>query len=106
MLKTRDEALDIAKRYKDFITKFLTVDFCYLYGSYATNQQHEWSDIDVAIVSPDFSYMPIDISGKILSKAAYEINALIEPIPIPPEELVDSEIGTIGYTILNKGIKI
>ena len=36
-----------------------------LFGSYARNTPHEWSDIDLALVSDDFTGMRIDDRGKI-----------------------------------------
>jgi predicted nucleotidyltransferase len=36
-----------------------------LFGSYARNTPHEWSDVDLALVSDDFTGMRIDDRGKI-----------------------------------------
>lgn len=60
MLKTRDEAKEIAKQYAEFLDNFITVDSCYLYGPYADSKKipRQWSDIDVGVVSPDFSSIP------------------------------------------------
>ena len=33
----------------------VTIRSAYLFGSHALNKQHEWSDIDVALVSDDFT---------------------------------------------------
>jgi predicted nucleotidyltransferase len=38
----------------------ISVELAYLFGSYATNHAGKWSDIDVAIVSPDFSNDRLD----------------------------------------------
>ena len=50
----------LAKRFaKDFVEYLkkkdkLPVDEAYLFGSYSKGKQKDWSDIDVAIVSPSF----------------------------------------------------
>lgn len=31
----------------------------YLFGSYARNRQHEWSDIDIALIADDFIGLPV-----------------------------------------------
>jgi predicted nucleotidyltransferase len=38
-----------------------------LFGSYARNEAHKWSDIDLALVSDDFSKHRLDNTGKIAS---------------------------------------
>jgi predicted nuclease with TOPRIM domain len=60
--------------------------------------------IDIAIVSDDFEKMPLDLAMKILFKATQQISTQIEPVPIPTTEMIDPEIGTIGYTISKTGI--
>ncbi len=50
-----------------------------LYGSFARGEQHEWSDIDVALVADEFTgfgYANIQRIGKVLVKPAYR---MIEP---------------------------
>jgi predicted nucleotidyltransferase len=45
-----------------------------LFGSYARNKQHLWSDIDVALVADAFSgiaFYDIDLFGKVLIKKPF-----------------------------------
>lgn len=45
-----------------------------LFGSYASNKQHKWSDIDVALVADAFSgigFYDIDLFGEILIKKPF-----------------------------------
>ena len=37
----------------------------FLFGSYARNTAHKWSDIDLALVSDDFTGLPLDDWDKI-----------------------------------------
>jgi len=51
-----------------------------LFGSYADNRADAWSDIDVAIISPDFSDDRFDERIRLM-KLSSEIDNRIEPVP-------------------------
>ena len=50
---------EVLSKVRTFIRKLkengIAVESAYLFGSYASNHAGRWSDIDVAVVSPDFS---------------------------------------------------
>lgn len=51
-------ATDVEKRIQSLIqlaAKELRLEAVYLFGSTAKGHAHEWSDIDLAIISPDFT---------------------------------------------------
>jgi len=51
-----DEAIEILKSFlKQVQISGIRIERAVLFGSYAKNKAKQWSDIDVAIVSPDFS---------------------------------------------------
>lgn len=108
MLTTRNEAKKIAIQYIKLVNQFISVKQAYLFGSYANKKSklHKWSDIDIAIISDDFEKIPLDLASKMLSKATQEISTTIEPVPIPSSEMLDPEIGTIGYTVFKHGIPL
>jgi len=60
---------DLKKYISDYIAECnkLGVHFSrvILFGSYARNTQHEWSDIDLALVSDDFNGPRLENRGKI-----------------------------------------
>lgn len=58
-----------------------------LFGSFARNEQHKWSDIDVAIVANEFSgFGPQDAA---LMTRALVRHADIEPHSFRPEDFTD-----------------
>ena len=58
-----------------------------LFGSYARNEQHEWSDMDVAIVADEFSgFRPEDVL-LFLRPLARHVD--IEPHTFRPEDFTD-----------------
>ena len=64
----------------------ISIESAYLFGSYATNHAGKWSDIDVAIVSPDFSADRIR-----LMKLSTEVDTRIEPVPFHSRDFIDAD---------------
>jgi predicted nucleotidyltransferase len=55
MVAPKDELEKIIRIFLDEIQKTYRLDSAYLFGSYAKGTSNQWSDIDLAVVSPDFS---------------------------------------------------
>jgi uncharacterized protein len=52
---TQSIALNLAKQYVSAVQSTGTnVHRAFLFGSYVRNHQHEWSDIDIALIGDDF----------------------------------------------------
>jgi predicted nucleotidyltransferase len=53
---TQSTAIKIARKYVQAVRDTgVSVRQAYLFGSFAKNMQHKWSDIDIAIVADDFT---------------------------------------------------
>ena len=84
---TRDEALDIVRRYKRVVTpRYQAEPKVYLYGSYAKGHATPDSDIDGAVIVPqgiivDKWHQWADICGDVR-----KVNTLIEPVLMEDEE--------------------
>ncbi len=76
-----------------------------LYGSRTTGKAHEYSDIDVAIVSPDFGKDRFE-EGVRLFKIACEIDSLIEPVPLSLESYEKDTWVPLIYEIRVNGIEL
>jgi len=57
-----------------------------LFGSYANGTQHEWSDIDLVVVSPDFANVGLWDRIKMVGKAIAVLFQPIQAVPMTPEE--------------------
>ena len=68
----------------------ISVELAYLFGSYATNHAGKWSDIDVAIVSPDFSNDRLADRVRLM-KLSIEVDSRIEPVPFHSRDFIDSD---------------
>jgi hypothetical protein len=67
----------------DFVRRLeqgIRVEAVVLYGSHVNGQPHEWSDIDIAVISPDFENLPINERQSIISKLTFDRVSRIEPI--------------------------
>ncbi|MBF0312025.1 MAG: nucleotidyltransferase domain-containing protein [Oligoflexia bacterium] len=70
-----------------------------LYGSYHRNAATKDSDIDLAVISPDFRDMNYLLSLKILNRLKLGVDLDIEPISLTPEEFQNPLIGSIAYSV-------
>ena len=72
---TRLSAIKLAQQFADDVVKSgVTIRKAFLYGSYSKNQQHDWSDIDIALVADHFSGVSfVDMDGfkKVITKQKY-----------------------------------
>ncbi len=64
----------------------LTVEAVVLYGSHANGTPGEYSDIDVAVVSPDFEGMSLPRRQELISELTVHRKRLLSPIGYPSSE--------------------
>ena len=96
-----------SKIVKDFIKavkqKDIRVEVAVLFGSYAHNKANEDSDIDIAIISPDFGKDFVNESI-LLKKISMAIDYDISPRPYSTEEYQKASEGDFLYQeIIKKG---
>ena len=76
-----------------------------VYGSYASGKTHGGSDLDLAIISPDFGKDRFE-EGKMLRRVAWRIDPRIEPVPISSESLENDTWIPLIHEIRSNGIGI
>ncbi|HBL52937.1 MAG TPA: hypothetical protein DDZ34_02540 [Syntrophaceae bacterium] len=85
---------EVLSKVRTFIRKLkengIAVESAYLFGSYASNHAGRWSDIDVAVVSPDFSADRFDERLRLM-KLSTEIDNRIEPVPFHSDAFNDTD---------------
>jgi predicted nucleotidyltransferase len=84
MVARNDRLNKIIKNFLEEIKKKYKIDNAYLYGSFAKGTNNRWSDIDIAIISPDFSD-DIFEDRLLLMRLASTIDDRIEPRPFKRE---------------------
>ena len=80
MDKRNDSLSKIINFFLEEIQKHYRIDNAYLYGSFAKGTNNKWSDIDIAIISPDFSEDLFE-DRLFLMKLAANVDDRIEPAP-------------------------
>ena len=104
MAQINSQILKSARSFVNAVEKEgIHLDAAYLFGSYAKGNARPESDIDIALISPDFSEWVDDyakIRGALLAK-----DPRIEHVRIRPEHFVDEnplvyEIKTTGVSLL------
>ncbi len=78
------EALDIARKYAEIIKDTFDYKRIFLFGSYMKGNFHEDSDIDIAIVFPDYANR-MDRQVELM-KLTRKIDTRIEPHPFRENE--------------------
>ena len=95
----------ILKKVKLFLDRLnssgIHVAKAYLFGSYLTGKADEWSDIDVAVVSPQISDDRFE-ERVTLTKIAMTIDDRIEPLPFSPDSFVQDD--PLVREIISKGL--
>jgi predicted nucleotidyltransferase len=90
-MAARDNELEkIIRIFLDEIQRSYRLNSAYLFGSHAKGTSNQWSDIDLALVSPDFSEDLYE-ERLILMRLAAEIDDRIEPKPFRPEMFTATE---------------
>jgi len=102
----RKVSLELLKSIAAFINevnKYYSIDAVYLFGSYANGTNHEWSDVDLAIVSKDIKDRLKDRAK--LFAIASDFDILIEPHPYNTNDFNADEYMLVDE-ILRTGIKV
>ena len=87
MVTTDVEIDDLVRSLVSQLEPKFPVSKVILFGSYASGSPKKWSDIDVAILSPAFSGIPIWRRQELLAESLAEPDVRLSPIGYAPEEL-------------------
>jgi len=102
---TQDAAINIVRNYtRNIQNEGITLRSAILFGSYAKGTQHEWSDIDVALVADEFTGWVYDDHVKFKSLLVKKPYIRIETKTYPTKYFLEGDpfIEEISKT----GIKI
>ena len=104
MAVVTDEAINILEQFLRMVKEAdIKVEKAILFGSYTKGNANEWSDIDVAIFSSDFSGIPF-YDNKMLIPFLIKNDSRIEVHPFRPEDLTEDNL--FIQEIIKSGIEI
>jgi predicted nucleotidyltransferase len=81
----------------------ITISKAYIFGSYAKGQADRWSDIDIAIVSPQIGEDRFEERVR-LTRMAISVDDRLEPLPFNPETFNDDD--PFVKKIKNEGLAV
>jgi len=102
MVKDKNLIEKNVRRYIEELKKYITINTVILYGSWANGNPREYSDIDLAVFSPDFGKHKLK-ELQFLSKLAWRIDESIEAIPFSDKKLSDNDPTSFCTNIIKSG---
>ena len=103
MLAKRIDNIDgLLKTFVQELEKHIQVDLVILFGSYGRGKPRDFSDIDIAIISPDFEG-GTEKDCLLLDRIARRVHPLIEAIPYNSQDFKNFEPGDFVDQILKTG---
>ncbi|MDI6791399.1 MAG: nucleotidyltransferase domain-containing protein [bacterium] len=105
-----DEAREKVEEFLNMVeASGVRLEMVILFGSYATGKASKWSDIDVALVSKDFTGLRF-YDRKKLNPSLIKTDKRIEIHPFRPEDFNEKdpfvkEIIQYGYLLNNLGLR-
>jgi len=96
--------MDIVKKYVEKVCENYKIEAIILFGSYAKGTEHADSDIDIAVITNDFSNDIFDEELN-LKKLRWEIDLRIEPHLIRIEDYKEVSTPFI-QEVIDTGIKV
>jgi len=105
MALSASERSEQIRRFLDYLRGQIVVEKAILYGSSARGPTHVESDIDLAVLSPDFAGLDLFSRLRLLLRAAWKAGTeWIEPIGYTPQEFDASQSGTFVEEIKSHGV--
>ncbi len=102
MVKSKTIVEDKINHFISELEKHVNVEAVILFGSWVKGPADEFSDIDLAIFSPDFGKQRLK-EAQLLSKVAWKVDAAIEAIPYSADELNCEDRASFVYHIKKNG---
>jgi predicted nucleotidyltransferase len=91
------------ERFLEAVRRVRRVEAAYLYGSQVLGAAGEWSDIDLAVISPDFQG-DLFQERVMLMRLAAEVDDRIEPSPFTPDDF--SPGNPLVHEIRRTGVRV
>ena len=92
----------VLKGFRERLQTKVRVRKMILFGSYACGTPRDYSDVDVAVISPDF-HGGTKADYRLLGRAAREVNSLIEAFAYTPRDIKNCQPGDFLDHIIKTG---
>jgi predicted nucleotidyltransferase len=107
MSETRRQITTLISRYVAALeARGIPVERVILFGSHAAGHAQEWSDIDIAVISPKFDALSLLERYEQLGLANRELQAPLDVMGFSPSQVAHCEPGSFLAEILRTGVSI
>jgi predicted nucleotidyltransferase len=106
MVKVKSSVKKSIVRTIQYLQKQISITEVILFGSYASGTPHKHSDIDIAVVSPDFENKGITFKADIFSKAKINCSIDVDIHPFTDTSLKNARPTNFMGHILKTGTVI
>lgn len=84
------ELMEVVGKALQTLNKRIRIDLAILFGSYSQDEADSWSDIDLAVISPDFERMSLQEQMALITQI-WHINGLwVQIHPFTPKDLAEA----------------
>ena len=91
---------EVIRRAIEYLLQKIRIDQAVLFGSHASGEADEWSDVDLAVISPDFARMSHNKVMDLLVDVALTIDPSVEIRPYTPNDLKEARpTNFLGYIL-------
>jgi len=106
-MATTPNLTDIIRRYRAELEKLgIRAEQILLFGSQARGTAHEWSDIDLIVVSPDWAPYNSRERLEIAGVAAIQLLQPIQAQGFTPDEIANHELTTFWEYVLAEAVPV
>ena len=106
-IRTRRQITTLIRRYVAALeARGIPVERVILFGSHAAGHAQEWSDIDIAVISPKFDALSLLERYEQLGLANRELQAPLDVVGFSPSQVAHCEPGSFLAEILRTGVTI
>jgi predicted nucleotidyltransferase len=104
MVRTRSQIKAIVNQYvRNLRARGIIVEQVVLFGSYAEQRAHEGSDIDLAVIAPQFARLNLRERYELLGLANMSLRAPIQAVGYSPQQWYEAERGSFADEIRRTG---
>ena len=102
-VKTATHTEELIRRTLEYLRQRIQVEQAVLFGSHARGGADEWSDVDLAIISPDFARMPHTRLMDLLVDVSLAVDPSVEIRAYTPQDLQEARPSNFLGHILAEG---
>lgn len=104
--KTSTSKEEVVRRTIERLLRDVRVEQVILFGSHARGEADVWSDVDLAVISPDFGRMSPRKVMNLLVKVVLAVDPCVEIRPYTPKDLKEARPTNFLGHILKEGMVV